>query len=365
MNIKHTLGVNAEVGNTLIEVKVGVRAVRNLRTGVMDLAHRLTQKNAQQRALLVLADPQITQERLEREWRAAQETLRPEVMERISLVVFKDGHFRGLPQDLDPQIRSQLEIVLRDQVASRRVRIHSGATYYEIFKVLIHQWLLDKGPMTADWVARTVGCNYRTVASALFRLGSTIKRHSDRRIELAHFPREEWAELVAVSNQTRSTVRFADRSGQPRSPESLHRRLTDRYLAAIRGQSQPTELLLGRLAKMEQPNIGVGGVFGAKHYYPNLDLTGSPRLDLTIHGNRVDWGFVEQLDPALRRVQDPSEPANLVAHFLRRHDPLFDREPEGALWADPVECLLDLHEMRMESQAREFLNSFPSARGKT
>jgi len=25
------------------------------------------------------------------------------------------------------------------------------------------------------------------------------------------------------------------------------------------------------------------------------------------------------------------------------------------VWADPVECLLDLHEMRLESQAKEFL----------
>ena len=343
MNIKHSIGFDAEVGNTLIEVKTGLRAVRSLRTGLMDLAYRLAQRKDQHRALLVLADPEITQERLEREWRAAQEALRPEVMERVSLVLFKNGQFHGLPQDLDLQVRSQLERILRDQVTCRRVRIHSGAAYHEILRIVIRQWLLSKGPMTADWLAKTVGCNYRTVASALRRLGSAIKRHSDRRFELAYFPREEWAGLVAVSNQARSTARFADRSGQPRSPESL----------------------LQRLEKMEQPNIAVGGVFGAKHYYPNLDLTRSPRLDLTIHGDRADWSFVERLDPALKRAQDPSEPANLVVHFVRRHDSLFDKGADGLLWADPVECLLDLHEMRLESQVREFLNSFPSAKGKT
>ena len=117
---------------------------------------------------------------------------------------------------------------------------------------------------------------------------------------------------------------------------------------------------------MERPNIAVGGVFGAKHYHPSLDLVGSPRLDLTIHstGSRADLGFVERLDPALRKVEDPSEPANLVIHFLRRHDSLFDKGSDGLNWADPVECLLDLHEARLEPQALEFLNSFTTAKGR-
>lgn len=330
------------IGNTVIAVKTGVDAVSNLRTALIQLAYDLTEGNPQRRGLLVLVDPKITEERLAAEWQNARRALRTEVMDRLGLVVFKGDQFRGIPNDPDPEIRSQLEKILRDQAGCRRVRIHSGAAFYEIFKIIIHQWLMEKGPMTALWLAKTAGCTYPTVRDALQRLGSTVKRHSDRRIELAYFPREEWAGLVAASNQARSTMRFADRSGQPRSPESR----------------------LRRLEKIEQPNLAVGGVFGAKHYYPNLNLVGSPRLDLTIHGNRADLSFVERLDPALRRVQDPNEPANLAIHFVRRHDSLFEPRPEGLLWADPVECLLDLHEMRLESQAREFLNSFPAARGK-
>lgn len=335
---------DAVVDDTLIEVKRETDAVSTIRSALLKLAYAVTDRGQTTKGILLVIDPKISDERLNDEEKYAKIVLAPGVSKRLGIVVYQDGKLRGCPEGMTIEVRRELGRLAGVELAKEIMRIHSGAAFCEIFKILVHQWLLDKGPMTTVWLANTAGFTYPTVATALQRLGSTIKRHSDRRIELAYFPREEWARLVATSNQARSTVRFADRSGQPRSPESL----------------------LRRLEKMEQHNIiGVGGVFGAKHHDPSLDLVGSPRLDLAIHGNRADWKFVEQLDPALRKVQDPNEPANVAIHFVRRHDSLFEPRPEGLLWADPIECLLDLHEMRLESQAREFLNSFPAARGKT
>ncbi len=79
----------------------------------------------------------------------------------------------------------------------------------------------------------------------------------------------------------------------------------------------------------------------------------------------MDWDFVKQLDPALQETERRDEPAPLVVHLVRRASPLFQPSEEGLQWADPVECLLDLHEGRLESQALEFLNSFPAAKGQT
>jgi hypothetical protein len=352
------------VDDTLIEVKRETDAVSTIRSALLKLAYAVTDRGQTTRGILLVIDPKISDERLDDEEKYAKKVLEPGITKRLGIVVYQNGELRGLPDGMPIAVRRELGRLAGAEQPKKGTKIHSGAAFYEIFKILVHQWLLDKGPMTAVWLANTAGCTYPTVATALQRLGSTIKRHSDRRIELAHFPREEWAQLVAVSNQARSTARFADRSGQPRSTESLHRRMTDRYLAAIRGESPSPESLLGHVAKLELSDIAVGGVFGAKHYYPSLDLTRSPRVDLTIHGNRVDWGFVERLDPALKRTQDQNDPANLVVHFVRRHDSLFDKGDDGVNWADPVECLLDLHEMKLESQAREFLNSFPAARGK-
>jgi hypothetical protein len=53
-----------------------------------------------------------------------------------------------------------------------------------------------------------------------------------------------------------------------------------------------------------------------------------------------------------------------VIHALRRAESLFQPGEDGLPWADPVECLLDLHEARLESQALEFLNSFPATKGR-
>jgi hypothetical protein len=39
-------------------------------------------------------------------------------------------------------------------------------------------------------------------------------------------------------------------------------------------------------------------------------------------------------------------------------------EPGNPTWADPVECLLDLHDLRLGSQAREFVEFLRSRPGK-
>ncbi|HUI06634.1 MAG TPA: hypothetical protein VL486_06475 [Verrucomicrobiae bacterium] len=336
---------DAIIGNTVIAVKTGMEAVSSLRTSLIQLAYDLTEQKPEMNGLLVLVDPKITEERLAEEWQYARRALQKEVMDRLGLVVFRGNQCRGFPNDPVPAIRSQLETVLQNRMLHCKVRVHSGVANYEIFKILLHQWLLNKGPMTALLLAQTAGYTYPTVRDAVQRLGSAIKRHSDRRIELAYFPRDEFARLLAVSDRVRTTTRFTDCSGQPRSPEGH----------------------LRRLEKLNVPDIAIGGVIGARHYHPDLDLIGSPRLDLSLHcpGKQMNLGFIERLDPALQQVDDPHGPANVVVHAIRHANPLFQPRDSGLHWADPVECLLDLHEMRLESQACEFLNSFPPARGKT
>jgi hypothetical protein len=94
-----------------------------------------------------------------------------------------------------------------------------------------------------------------------------------------------------------------------------------------------------------------------------VDLGGVPRLDLSQHGSgRPDLGFIEKLDPALKRVDDPLEPATVVVHQVRHATSLFQARKGGLHWADPVECLLDLHEARLDAQAAHFLKALERAR---
>ena len=288
------------------------------------------------RGLLVLANSRITEQRLKSELRLVEQTLRPDVVQRLALVIVKNHRYVGIPSGLGDDFRVWLDDLVRKETRDGKPR----QTYFAILEVLLHQWLLGKGPMTTDWIMKTIGCSYPTVASALRRLDHVLIRHSDRRVELRRFPREEWARLVATSDEARSTTRFADRSGQKRSPETLLRRLTT----------------------LQRTDLAVGGVVAARHYHPDLDLAGTPRLDLSLHcpAKRVDWSFVERLDPALEKTERRDEPAALVVHLVRREASLFQPGEDGLQWADPVECLLDLHEARLEAQAKEFLEFFSS-----
>ena len=155
------------------------------------------------------------------------------------------------------------------------------------------------------------------------------------------FPREAWARLILERDPVRETIMFWPSGEMPRTPASLLERFY-------------------KLPKGEMGTVGIGGVDGALFYAPDLDLIGLPRVDFTVHcpDGVPDLGFVRRLDPALAPVEDPMGACSLVIHLLRRPQNYFhDR------FADPAECLLDLQEMRLENQARQFLRSFAATKG--
>lgn len=332
---RHPLNVDAEVGHRLIEVKVGASAVRSIRMGFMQLVYALEQR-PNSVGFLVLADTKVTKARLQQEWSRAVAVLRSDLRDRLVLCIGEGDHFIGFPHDPD----AETQRILAGEVAAQRPQASLGLARtdasFVVSKVLFNRWLKGDGAVTNKDLARACGCSYPTVAGVLEGMGDLLETRSDRKIQLRWFPKDEFAFLEAVSSRARATVRFADRSGQPRSVESH----------------------LRRLEKLNPPGLAIGGVLGAKHYFPDLDLVGAPRLDLSLHspGRHMDLGIVTKLDPALKPVEDPLEPASLAVHAVRHADPLFAPRDGGLAWADPVECFLDLHEARLGMQARQFLN---------
>ena len=325
---QYTSDPPALTGHRIVQVKFGVDALRTVRTNLMQMAYEISQ-NLESHAYLVLADSPITLERLEEEWQRAARVLRKDVLQRLNLCLARDGKIFGIPRKLDPAADKMLAASITTSKSAPATRVNYS---FVILKLLLYRWLTDRAPVTADWLARTAGCSYPAVARALRPLQSILKRESDRRIALRFFPKWEFAHMLAVADAARSTVRFVDRSGLTRSPEAH----------------------LGRLQKLAPAGFAIGGVPGARHYCPNLDLVGTPRLDISIHCPRgqPDLGFVERLDPALQRADDPREPAQLALHVVRHADSLFVPREGGLAWADPVECLLDLHDARLEVRRR-------------
>jgi CRP-like cAMP-binding protein len=319
-----------------IDVKFNVDALRAVRTGLLQLAYSMAETPVSF-GYLVLVNSKITRDRLGQEWRAAAAVFRPDVFDRIAICVIREDRRFGVPRDPDAATWQAMEEAVREQRSAGEEDRKGRLDYFAvILEILLCRWLTDRPPIGALALARSAGCSYPTVSRAVQRFGSLLERSSGRRISLRSFPHDDFAWLLAVSPRFRRTARFADRSGQPRSPESL----------------------LSRLRQLRSADIALGGSLGARHYCSGLNLLGTPRLDLSLHkaSGEMDLGFIAQLDPALKQVEDPSEPASVAVHAVRRSDSLFEPDAKDGLpWADPVECLLDLHETGLESQAREFL----------
>jgi len=329
---------------TVYEVLVESRDARRLRSALMEMARVVSSKEVN-RVVLVLEEPIVTISRLHEEWEGAASVIRPELFVRLSMVVRQSGKWSGIPASPNADEIPMLEEIIRHEIDTRPASLNRSAeAHYDILRILIHQWLLGKGPATVGLLMEISGTSHPTVSRSLERIDHYLKRHSDRSVELRTFPLDEWTRLLAVSDDVRGTVRFADRSGQARSPESL----------------------LRRLRQLQRQDIAVGGVLGAKHYQPSFDLVGNPRLDISVHSGRktANLSFVERLDPGLEKTVRRDESPTLVIHTIRRAESLFQPGEDGLPWADPVECLLDLHELRLESQSLEFLNSFPATKGR-
>jgi hypothetical protein len=336
MNVNSPKRFDAEIEGTVVEVKTGLHSVRTLRASLMDLASSLV-GDPNRRALLVLADPNISERRLESEWALATRTFRQEIASRMALALSVAGEIRGYPRDPDPAILERLKAVVRHESFQTTKALPRPDYPSEIFKVLVYRWLLNMGPVTTTRLCASVGCSYPTAGKALEKLEPLLRRQSNRSFELIEaFPKERWAALISRGDDVRRTIRFVDRSGQPRSPEAIAK----------------------RLSKLDRQDIAIGGVIGARHHFPDLDLLGTPRIDLTVHcpDDQLDVSFVDRLDPAFALAPDRNGPPALVLHVLQRKEPFFTPGSDGLMFADPVECLLDLHEARLEQQALELFS---------
>ena len=329
-----------EWGDTVVEVKADPHNFRSLRDGLLQLAYYLAEQPGR-RGLLLLGNPRITDAALKNEWRLAELTLRKEVLARLSVAAKRGDTVITVAGELAPGLRARLSEMIAQE--SRLPQLRGRPPSQAIFLILLLHWFRRQEPMTTQYLMQAVGCSYPTVASALRRLGSWIRRESDRRIKLWGFPADEWQRVVAARERAHPTIHYADRSGQRRSPEAL----------------------LERTAGLDRSDLAVGGVIGARHYFPELDLRGTPRLDLTLHcpNANPDLSFVNLLDPALERTEDPGEPVSLAVHVLRTRAAFFKTAGDGQPFADEVDCLLSLHDARLEAQAREFLDHLVTSVG--
>jgi hypothetical protein len=325
---------DAILGDSVFEVLIEPRDVRRVRVALMEIA-RISSTVRDRRGIIIVDEPQMSEARLLGEWEGIQSIFRNEILEHLALVIRRKGFPERIVGKLTFAEQKSIDAVVEHarrnspQPLKRRTE-----AFFDILRVLLVCWIRQSGPVSIKELGEQTGFSYPTLSDALEKLEPQIMRHSDRSVELRSFPRDAWFKLVAQAEKVRYSKGYSDRSGRPRS----------------------LEVLLDRLLELRRDDIAVSGVPGARHYLPGLDLTGTPRLDLVLHARRIgeSHNFLQNIDPALK-PSERGEAPQVVIHSVSRPISFFVTDAKGTTWADEVECLLDLHEARLESQALEFL----------
>jgi hypothetical protein len=344
-----------------VEVKHRLRATRALRATVHDLAYRLAE-HPNKHAYALLIDSGVSRESLQREWEFYQAVFRDNVSNRLGLASYRDDKLDLVLGSLrETDLNHLQKVATQDVPHEHMVRLPDPDYPGETLRLMILLWLVtdqnasdivasdlipyaqDKPPardrqgFSITSLEQGIGASYRTVIRALDTLGPALKQYSDHSVALTAFPRMAWEKFLVFADTARSTKYYSDRSGRPRSPQSL----------------------MQRLQALPRHDIAIGGIAGAMRIYQDLDLVGLPRLDLHIHAPRssMDLSFIRKLDPALKETGAHDEKPALAIHFLRRKKSYFRIDNDQLLWADPIECLIDLLTMRMDYQALQFRNA--------
>jgi hypothetical protein len=327
-------------GKRLLDIELHAQGIRDLHAAILRMAQQVSRDRRAGRGIVAVWTPRVSDERIRGEWGSTLSLFKPAIACRMALVVVRPDRCLTLGDDrelrrLGDALRADLG---KQEAPVREARPALSRKFFEIFKILLGQWLLRKGPAAIGELMRRTGCSYPSVAEAIKRLegAGEIARRSNRSVEFASFPRKTWSEALALSETLRRTRSYADTSGRSPDPAAL----------------------LRRLQALSPAHVAIGGVQAAHRWDPHFDLHGLPRLDVAVHVARGvgDFGFVNALDPALQRAEGASSKIVLAVHPLFRSDPLFEKNPKGKIdWADPVETLLDLHELGLVDQAEALI----------
>lgn len=324
----------AQSGNYVVQA-LRSDSIRDIRSTLLEAVYFLREQgNPLLQAVCVLLGSKVSPKRLAAELELFKAAVDPSLAKRIHLANMQKGCELELP-DLSRDVARWVQGSVLQQVAKESPR---GVSQRSVFVHLVRSWLKLEPPQTVKAIQEATLLSYPTVAKVLDGLDAqgVLLRTSDRRVGLNMFPWSEWKRWAVSGASKQVTLRFVDPTGLPVSPERMVKRLrADAF-----------------------PQVAVSGILGAKHYFPELDIRGDIRLDLVALGSveAFNTDVVTELDPALELTDQTNVKPALVVHFPEaRRDDNFERAGETN-WADPIDCLSDLYDLRLDAQAEEMIH---------
>lgn len=298
-------------------------------------------------AVCVATDSRLSNARLAEEHGRLCSILQSDLAERLHWMhIDEEGGGARTSLDLkDPTLANALKTAIRRQSPPPRKLARLGARPLAVARLVEERlrWPLNPARTITEW-QRLCGVSYPTLASVVSELrqrglveqskgqsGAAPKKHG---VKLRALATNEVMRLVREFCAARPVQLFVDPTGLV-TPSRLMARLTRLQQA-------------GRISS----EIRIGGVHAASHYYPELDVTAAPRLDLS-SPSQVD---VVMVDAGLRPLSagEPSSMAVLAVHLIHQSGPAPDPGSELTHpWSTCFESLADLLELGFEREALE------------
>ena len=330
--------------DVLVEIR-RTHTARDVREGLLALAYAVQLTSQAATGVCVVIDSRLSPKRLADELDRFRSIARPAIAQRIFLVraetgraFFIDGE---LPEHSDTFMRALQTAIHEETVTITASRV----TRQQVKAVLVERSLGGLLPVTLAELRRLTGASYQTASAALRELESlgVVAGERDGPIQVHGLRPIALMKLAEEHALARRLVRYADPTSEGRMPSALADRL----------QALSQKGVVGKAA--------IAGVLGATRYFPDLDITAAPQLDVSVYDG--DVRFMSKLDAGLVVVDDPKRKASVVLHLQRdcRTDELRAQTPYLAARLD---CLADLEQMGLQAEAREFAHQLCEVAGR-
>jgi len=325
-------------GDVLLETRRTSTAVE-LRGVLLSLAYRLIDEPVSSIGVCLLKESRLTDERVKHELERLREALNPRLSSRVFLVGVKEGRLQGeLPPGQESLLPQMIEWAQRESASPA-----SRVTQQDVKMAVLTRWFTTSGRLGVADMQRATGASMPTVIAAFRALqeDGLIYAHGNGWRLVDEFSWDNAQRIVRARVNLRRTYRYKDPTGHARSPLAM------------------AEKLRKLQSKGERLDVDLGGVLGAQQYYPDLDITGAPRLDLCVYDG--DLNVVLQIDAGLDATKDLEDKAVLVIHMTRdpRRAP---REPGELHAASVIDCLADLLEIGLQAEAYDFWHAMTRRR---
>ncbi|MBS0448123.1 MAG: hypothetical protein JSR59_19500 [Proteobacteria bacterium] len=331
--------------DVLVEIR-RTNTARDVREGLLALAYEVQSTSRPSTGVCVIVDSRLSSKRLADELDRFRSIARAEVARSIFLVGAKTQHEFFIDGELPEHsnvFMQALQAAIHEQTA---VRSASRVTRQQVKAVLVERLLSGLPPVTLGALRRLTGTSYQTASAALSELEhlGVVTGERDGPIPLHGLRPVALMKLAEEHALARKPVRYTDPTSEGRMPSALANRL------------------LSLRQKGVTAKAAISGVLGATRYFPGLNITAAPRLDLSVYDG--DIRFMSKLDAGLVVVDDPKRKATVVLHLQRdcRPNEMLAQEPDLAARLD---CLADLEQMGLQAEARDFAQQLCEAARRT